>query len=246
MVIDALMARYRRMLVVLRHVSHETAILVNVFIEQAAHIAMVNVHRTYFAAALNEAQNMAVGPFAARRPLSLARISQRGFVSFHSHASATERASVRSRSHRKANAVAKVPSGFHAAAEHPLKLAGGNTFLAGAKQMDRLKPKAQPKLAILENGAHADSEGFPAAVALAQTRTGSFASQAADFVASGPTMRANRTVRPKPSLDILESGFLTVEMGGGKDRAGHRNLLQPQLYIERMGMSSETSPKNIP
>ena len=42
--------------------------------------------------------------------------------------------------------VAKVPSGLHAAAKGPLKLAGGDAFLAGgAKQVDRLKPELKGK-----------------------------------------------------------------------------------------------------
>jgi hypothetical protein len=42
-----------------------------------------------------------------------------------------------------ANAVAKMPSRLHAAPDDALKLAGGDAFLAAAKQVDGLKPKVQ-------------------------------------------------------------------------------------------------------
>src|SRR5579871_6391773 len=43
--------------------------------------------------------------------------------------------------HGFANAVSKEPSGFHAARKHPLDLIGRNALLAGAHQVNDLKPK---------------------------------------------------------------------------------------------------------
>ena len=43
------------------------------------------------------------------------------------------------------------PCGFHAAAEHPLKLARADAFLAGAHQVDRLKPVRHRRVGILED-----------------------------------------------------------------------------------------------
>lgn len=54
--------------------------------------------------------------------------------------------------------MAKVPSRLHAAAKDALKLAGGDAFFAAGKQVDRLKPKPQGQMAILEDGADTNSE----------------------------------------------------------------------------------------
>jgi hypothetical protein len=94
-------------------------------------------------------------------------------------------------------------------------------FLAGTKQVDRLKPEPQPKVAVLKNGANADRKLLAAGVALAEARTGSFTRQTPDFVASGLAMWADGAVRPEPGLDVLESGFLAMELGGGKYRFSH-------------------------
>jgi len=44
-------------------------------------------------------------------------------------------------SHAASDTLPKMPSGFHATAKGPLKLAGGDTFFARARQMDGLTPE---------------------------------------------------------------------------------------------------------
>jgi hypothetical protein len=112
--------------------------------------------------------------------------------------------------------MSKVPSGLHAAAKGPLKLAGGDTFLAAAKQVDRLKPEPQREVAILENRADTHGKGLAAGIALAQADAGSLALKASNLGAIGVlTMRANGSIRPKLCLNVGKSGFLIVKTGVG-------------------------------
>jgi hypothetical protein len=220
-VVHAFMPRDRRMLVVLRLIGHEAAILVNVAADHRADYAMVEDKGADVTAALHEAQDDGVRPFAAGAATGLARIGDGGFVGFHGLASAAHGASCAG-VHGEADAVAKVPSGFHAATEHPLKLAGRHAFLAGAQQMDGLQPQPQRQMAILENGADPHGERLPAGVAFAQARPGGLASEAADaLLINVAAMRANRTIRPKLAFDIFERGVLAVEAVIGKNGVGH-------------------------
>ncbi len=147
-----------------------------------------------------------------------------------------------------ANAVSKVPSGFHAAAKGPLKLAGADAFLGRAKQMDGLEPQPKRQMAVLKDRAHPHGEGLAALVALAQARTSGLALKAADLGRIGVTaMGANRTIRPKVRFDVLESSVFAVETVSGKYRVRHGlpRFVEANLRL-CLGMSSETSPKNIP
>jgi hypothetical protein len=87
--------------------------------------------------------------------------------------------------------------------------------------MDRLQPKAQRQVAILENGANSNRKLLAAAVALAKARTRGFTRQTPNLVARGLAMWAYRAIRPKPGFHVLESGLLAMEMGGGKNRFSH-------------------------
>jgi hypothetical protein len=112
------------------------------------------------------------------------------------------------------------PGGFHAALEQALNLAGGDTFLAGAHQMDYLKPQMQLEMRPFENSADPDSEGLLAGIALAETSAGGFSLKPTDPLAFA-TERANRTRRPQIALDVLESGFFAMEVIGGQNGMGH-------------------------
>jgi len=204
-----------------RAVAHQAAALIKMLVQARANAAMVKNDGPDRTAALDKAENLDVRLATAGALAGLSRLAHFHIVDFDGFAFATHRAKVAARRHRKPNTVAKMPSGFHAAAQGPLKLAGGMAFLARAKQVDRLKPEPQAKVAILENGADPHGELLAAGVALAEARTGRLTSQAPDFLASGLAMRADGAVRPKPGFDVLESGLLAMKMGGGKDRFCH-------------------------
>jgi hypothetical protein len=114
--------------------------------------------------------------------------------------------------HRFANAMGKEPSGLHAAREHPLNLAGRNALLAGAHQMDNLKPKMKLQVRGLKNGSHPHSEGLLAGIALVKADASSFALKPANPIRA-TAMAANRAIRPKLALNISESRFFVLEMG---------------------------------
>jgi hypothetical protein len=116
--------------------------------------------------------------------------------------------------------VTEEPRGFHAAPEHPLYLAGRDTFLAGAHEVDDLEPQPQRQVARLEQGANPHGEWLPAAVALVKAGTGAFASELA-YALPLPAMVADRAIGPQPGFDIGESGFFIVEVRLRENGLGH-------------------------
>ena len=167
-----------------------------------------------------------LGSCGPRRLGDLGRLAADiGHVRLDGLAFATKRASCRRGLHDLADAVRQEPSGLHAAIEHPLDLAGADALLAGAHQVDGLQPQMQREMAVLEDRADPHREGLAAGVALPQARTAGLARQAADplFIAIA-AMRANRAFGPKVGLDVGESGFLVVEMGGGQNGLGHAEI----------------------
>ena len=234
--VNGIVARDRHMLVASGGIGHEAAFVVHVLADDAHGGLMVKERRADIAATFHKAHDNRVmsATAEASRTLRLARMGQLSLVSLHNLASAAQRADRTIRSHRKANAVAQMPSRFHAAAERPLKLAGGDAFLGRAKQMDGLKPEPKRKLAVLENRSHANRERLPAGVALAQAKAGGLAGQAADLgrIRVG-AMGARRTIRPKLSFNIFKGGFLVVKPISGKNRFGHG--LSPMTKILDLG-----------
>ena len=204
-----------------RAIAHQSAALIEVLVQARANAAMVKNDGPDRAAALDKAQHLDVRLATAGALAGLSRFAHFHIVDFDGLAFAAHRAKVAARRHRKANAVPKVPCGFHATTQGPLKLAGRMTFLAGAKQVDRLQPQAKRQVAILENGADPDRKRLAAGVALAKARAARFAGQTTNLVASGLAMRADGAVRPKPGFDVLKSGIFAVKMGGGKDGLSH-------------------------
>ena len=116
-----------------------------------------------------------------------------------------------------ANPVAHKPRGFHAHGKGALKLAGADAFLGRAHQVDRLKPVAQRRVAILKDAAHLHGERFTALVALPEANTSGLAVKATDaLLIAVPAVRADGTSRPKMPLYVgVGSGFIG-ELGGLK------------------------------
>ena len=113
--------------------------------------------------------------------------------------------------HCLANAVPKEPRGFEATAEGAVKLSGRDTLLAGAHQVNRLKPDVQWDMARLENSSHAHREGLTTGAAFPKARARRFALQLGRFV-DRTAMRADWPIRPKPTLDIREGGFFAAKL----------------------------------
>ena len=117
--------------------------------------------------------------------------------------------------HRLTDTVSEEPSGFHTAREHPLDLIGRYAFLAGAHQMDDLKPKVQRQVREFKDGPLAHSKLALALIALAKAEAGGFAWHLANALLVGiAAMRANWAIRPELALDVVESGFFVFESGG--------------------------------
>lgn len=196
----------------------QAAIAMKVRADRAAHVAMVEVHGTDVATALNQREHHRRRLRIERSTGSLAglgRLGQIGFVSFDRLAGTTDRASIGSRCHRMANTVSHEPSSFHAAAEHPLQLAGADAFLGRTHQEDRLQPVSHRDVAVLENGANFDGELLTALIALAQSWAGAFARELAyaGRIAIA-AVRAHRARGPKTSLYVFVGGVFIFEVRG--------------------------------
>src|ERR1700733_1480794 len=210
-------------------VSHDVAFTVNVLANDGDNHVLrgfLDVERAGLTVALNKGKNRVLVAGAALN-LKAVLAANIGFVNLHNAASATHRGE-RPVAHCLSNAVGEEPSGFHAARKHPLDLIGGNSFLAGAHQVDDLKPQMQRQVGALEDGSLPNGELSLALVALVKAKTSGLAFHLANALCVGVTaMRAYRTIRPKPALDIRESGFLVEELRGVENGSSHRNLLWP-------------------
>jgi hypothetical protein len=214
-------------------VRHQSALAVELAIEQAADAAMVNNHGADRAAAFDKAENLHVALAATGTAARLGRLAQFHIVGFHRLSLATNPAAFVG-VHHFADAMPKVPSGFHAATKHPLKLARRHAFLARTKHVDGLEPQPQRKVAILKNRALAHRKLATAVVAFAQSglldtfrmlfaRLRAHAFELADVVGAA-AMRADRTIRPQHRFDVLKSGLFAMKRQIGKDGLGHGYL----------------------
>jgi hypothetical protein len=86
--------------------------------------------------------------------------------------------------------------------------------------MDNLKPQMQRQMAGLENGAHTHGKGLFAGVALAETGTSGFAVEAPNALRF-PAVWADRSIRPKPRLDVFEGSGFGLELGARKYGSSH-------------------------
>ena len=203
-----------------RAVADQAAALIQVLVKARADAAMVKADRADRAAALNEAENLHV--VGTRALPGFGRAAKFHIVDLDGLALAAHRR-VGAGVHCQPDTMAEEPRGFHAAIEHPLNLPGRDAFLGAAKQVDDLQPQMQRKMAVLEDRAHPHREGLLAGVALVEARAGRLAVQAADARRSA-AMRANRAVRPKPRLDVGESGSFGLELRGVQNGLGHGGI----------------------
>jgi hypothetical protein len=206
-----------------RAVSHQAAVLMQMLNQRIPHVLVIEVHAADIPAALDEAEYLGRRTCVQGQPCGLAglgRLRKVSLVGFHGHACAAQLASIR-RGHCMANPVAHEPRGFHPHAQGALKLAGADAFLGRAHQVDRLKPIAQRRMAVLEDGPHLHGEGLTALVALPEANTSGLAVEAADLLlVAVPAVRADGAGGPKMPLYVLVGGGFIGELGGLKDR-GH-------------------------
>jgi hypothetical protein len=148
-----------------------------------------------------------------------------GGIGFNELAFTAQRVQSAARVHSFTNAVGKMPSGFHAAIEHPLNLAGADTFLAGAHQVNNLQPQVQRQMAIFKNGPLPNSEGLTAGIALAKPNPAAFARQPPSALRCRAAMGANRAIRPQSRLNMRKGSFFIVEMGCAQNRFCHTSNL---------------------
>ena len=73
--------------------------------------------------------------------------------------------------------------------------------------MDRLQPKMQRDMRGLEDGPHANGEGFAAGVALVEANASAFTLHSGNALETA-AMRANRPMWPKSGFNESESGSL--------------------------------------
>jgi hypothetical protein len=151
-------------------------------------------------------------------------VAEESLMNFHGGSIAAHRREIAS-SHRFANAVSEKPSGFHAAFEHPLNLAGRDAFLAGAHQVNNLKPKMQRQVRAFKDGSLSNGELALALVAIVKAKARGLAFHLANALrVSIAAVRAYGAVWPQLALDIRESGGFIVEAGSGENWIGHGDI----------------------
>src|ERR1017187_2140375 len=192
-----------------RAIGNEAAAVVKMLDQMVTNVLVLQVHRPNIAATLYQGQHdFAAFGVQGAVVAGLRRAGQKGFIGLNRHVRAANRTSIGRRRHRQPNPMAHEPCGLHAAAEHPLKLTRADAFLAGAHQVNRLKPMGHRRVAVLENGANLDRKLLAAVIALAQASPRGLASQFADAgLIAVAAVRANRTVRPQPSLNVGVGGL---------------------------------------
>jgi hypothetical protein len=213
-------------------VGHDVAFSVDVLTnDRDNHVprSFLDVERTSLPTALHKGENRIL---VARAALNLKSVfaANVGFVDLHNAASSAHwrESSV---AHCLTDAVGKKPSGFHAARKHPLDLIGGDTFLAGAHQVDNLEPQMQRKVGTLKDGPLSDGELPLALVALVKAKASSLAFHLASALSVGiAAMRANWTIWPKPTLDIRESSFLVEELGAFRTEMAMKEYSNLDVY----------------
>jgi hypothetical protein len=202
-----------------RFVGHESAFRRRKIVQCRANIVsgyIGHVDRTRGTAALNQGQDGVHVPAAATLGLSESLAANVGHVRFNGLAFTPKRRSVVTGFQNLADAMGEKPSGLHAAIKGSLYLASANALLAASDKLDGLKPQMQREVAVLENAADPHGKGFAAGIALVEAGAAGLAGQTANALAIAiAAMRTNRPIRPQVSLDIGESGFLIVKMGGG-------------------------------
>src|ERR1700733_10409364 len=147
-----------------------------------------------------------------------------GFIRFDYTAVRSHEAR-RSIGHRQANTVPHEPRSLQGHSEHAPKLIGANTFLAGRYEEDRLQPKVQRNVAVLENGLYANGKGLAAVIALEHAKAGALAVQPANALVATPVL-ADRAVRPDTGFHECKGRRLVVEV---KCRNNRRHDVLPKF-----------------
>jgi hypothetical protein len=218
--VDRFMLRFGRHheLVHLRAIGDQAAGAMQMDIERAAHVAMIEIHGTDVSVALDQGEyhrgrlRVQRGP---NRLASLGGFRKEGFVGFDGDAFAAQTADVSTGGHCMTNPMSDEPRGFHAATEHALQLAGTDAFLGRTHQVDRLEPMSHRDVAVLEDGPNLDGELLAAFIALTYAWAGALARKLSDTVLIAITaVWADRASRPQMSLYVVVGGFFVFVVRG--------------------------------
>jgi hypothetical protein len=148
-------------------------------------------------AAFDETENDVL--VAGSLPLGLALdLAEEGFIGLDDRASAAHGLDADD-SHGFPYSVRHEPRGLEGHAQGSTKLIRTDALLAGAQKEHRLEPQAHRDVAILEDGADLHGELLSALVALVNAVAGALAAHLRNAIEPA-AVRADRTVRPHPSL----------------------------------------------
>jgi hypothetical protein len=132
--------------------------------------------------------------------------------------------------HCLTDAMPEEPCRFETTPEGTVKLAGGDTFLAAAHHIDRLKPDIQRDMARFENGPHPHRERFAASAALQKAGARALTFQPGRL-ADRTAMGADRAVWPNPAFDVGDSGGFVAELGGVEGGLHGGCSPEPPFYL---------------
>ncbi len=224
-------------LVHLRAVGDQAAVLVQILKNCLSHVFVIEVHGADVAAALDQGEHLRRGASAVRQArvfAGLGGLREIRFVGLDGLAFAAQESGIGSRGHRQADAVAYVPCGTHGTAQHPLQLADRDTFLAGAHQIDRLKPVRHRDMAVLENGLHLDRKWSSAFVAFTQADTRGLALELRDAgLVAVTAVRAHGAIRPKLRLYVFVGSLFVAKFRSIEVRVHGRNRTRCAVVWQR-------------
>jgi hypothetical protein len=158
---------------------------------------------------------------AARSLFDASLSANVGFVNLNDPARSTH-GGERAQAHGFADTMGEKPSGFHAARKHPLDLAGRNAFLAGAHQVNYLKPKMQGQVRRFENSPLPNGELSFTFFAVVKAQASRFALQLVNaLLIRVSAMGADWAIGPKLALDIIKRSLFVLKSRGVEGGIGH-------------------------
>jgi hypothetical protein len=126
------------------------------------------------------------------------------------HATSTAHRREVARTHRFADAMAHEPSRLEGDAQHPVKLVGANSLLAGTQERNSLQPHPHGDMAVLEDGPDLHGEGLAAVLALVGANAGGLALQLGHALAP-MAAGALRTMRPQMGFHPVVGGLFVLK-----------------------------------
>lgn len=163
--------------------------------------------------AIHEAQNSVLVSIPARVLFFLVLLADKGLFNLNNATPRTEIEAIVV-THSLTNTMGHKPRSFESNSESAMQLVGAHTFLAGAHQVDCLKPDVHCDVAGFKDSANFHSEGLAALIALVRSDAGRLAAHLR-YALPLSTLGAGCTMGPDARFHLGVSGLFILEVGAG-------------------------------